>query len=412
MTTLKPTVMDIRRINRSTVLRRIYLDRSVSRQDLSQLTGLSAATVTNVVTELLQDGMVIEAGVEESQGGRPRSILMINPTYGYFLGVEIGETHTRIELFDLTLHNLGAAACSLALDESEPEQVVERIHTEITVLLDAAGVSIENVIGVGIGVGGVVELTDPVSVSLPSWGWRNVLLGDLLQKRLGMPIYLDNAAKAMAQAESLFGAGRGIEHLAVLLIGTGIGAGIINHGSLYRGAINSAGEWGHTCLELDGRLCRCGSHGCLEAYAGVPGIIERLREVEPHSQLLQSNDQQLSLVAIVDAARQGEPAATRLLKDTAHYLGAGIANLINLFNPQLILFGGWAGLQIGEFILPEVHHFVERYALKQPLSSTRIDLCQLGQDAVPMGAATLGLEHFLTTTGRQNRPLPRIRALA
>ncbi len=326
--------------------------------------------------------------------------------------MEIGETLTRIEFFDLTLRKLGAAACPLALDVSEPEQVVEHIHSQVKALLDEADVTTEKVIGVGVGVGGVVELTDPVSVYLPSWGWRNVLLGDLLQERLGMSIYLDNAAKAMAQAESLFGAGQGIEHLAVLLVGTGIGAGIIAHGSLYRGAINSAGEWGHTCLELDGRLCRCGSRGCLEAYAGAPGIIERLREVEPQSPLLQSNDQQCALAAIVDAAQPGEPAATRLLKDTAHYLGAGIANLINLFNPQLILLGGWAGLQIGEYILPELRQFVERYALRQPLSVTRIGLCQLGQDAVPMGAATLGLEQFLTTAGRQNPPLPSMRALA
>src|SRR6266700_4025065 len=109
---------------------------------------------------------------------------------------------------------------------------------------------------------------------------------------------------------------------------------------------------------------------------------------------------------------RGDPAATQVLKDTAHYLGAGIANLINLFNPQLILLGGWAGLQIGEYILPELRRFVERYALKQPFSATRIGLSQLGQDAVAMGAATLVLEQFLTTAGRQNPPLPRMRALA
>jgi predicted NBD/HSP70 family sugar kinase len=194
-------------------------------------------------------------------------------------------------------------------------------------------------------------------------------------------------------------------------VATGIGAGIIADGSLYRGAGNSAGEWGHMTIELDGRLCRCGSRGCLEAYAGAPGIIASLREMVPRSPLLHENDQESTLAAIVDAALNGDFTATQVLKDTAHYLGVGIANLINLFNPQLILLGGWAGLQIGEYILPELRHFVERYALKQPLSLTRIDLCQLGQDAVAMGAATLVLEQFLTTTGRQNPP-PRMRALA
>src|SRR5438067_13943072 len=124
----KSTVLDIRRANRSSVLGRIYLGQSMSRQELSQHSGLSSASITNVVAELLQEGIVIESGIEASQGGRPRSILTINPSHGYFLGVEIGETLTRIELFDLTLGKLGAAAYPLALDESEPEQVVEHIH--------------------------------------------------------------------------------------------------------------------------------------------------------------------------------------------------------------------------------------------------------------------------------------------
>ncbi len=407
----KPTVLDLRRINRSTVLRRIYLDRSVSRQELSELSGLSSATVTNVVAELLQEGIVIESGIEASQGGRPRSILTINPSHGYFLGVEIGETLTRIELFDLTLRKLGAAAYPLALDENQPEQVVQHIHLGVKALLAEAGVMLEKVIGLGVSVGGVVERAEQVSAYIAGWGWRNVPLVTLLEEHLHMPIYLDNAAKVMAQAESLFGAGQGYEHVAVLLVATGIGAGIIADGSLYRGAINSAGEWGHTCIELDGRLCRCGSHGCLEAYAGAPGIIASLREVAPQSSLLQSKDQERTLAAIVDAARNGDLAATRVLKDTAHYLGAGIANLINLFNPQLVLLGGWAGLQLSESILPELRRIVERYALKQPFSATRIDLSQLGQDAVAMGAAALVLEQFLTTAGRQQPLLSRRKAL-
>src|SRR2546421_3975630 len=407
----KSTVLDIRRANRSSVLRRIFLGQSMSRQELSQHSGLSSASITHVVAELLEEGIVIEAGIEASQGGRPRSILSINPRYGYFIGVEVGDTLTSVELFDLTLHKLGAVAYPAVLSETQPEQVVEYIHQGVKAVLAESGVTLENVIGIGVSVGGIAEQVEHGFAYIPGWGWRSVPLATLLEERFHMPIYLDNSAKVMAQAESLFGAGQGYEHVAVLLVATGIGAGIIADGSLYRGAINSAGEWGHTTIELDGRLCRCGKHGCLEAYAGAPGIIASLREVAPQSSLLQSNDQESMLAAIFDAARNGDQAATRVLKDTAHYLGAGIANLVNLFNPQLILLGGWVGLQIGEYILPELRQFVERYALKQPLSLTRIDLCQLGQDAVAMGAATLVLEQFLTTTGRPNPP-HRVRALA
>ena len=407
----KSTVLDVRRINRSTVLRQIYLGHAMSRQELSQHSGLSSASITNVVAELLEEGIVIEAGIEASQGGRPRSILSINPRYGYFIGVEVGDMLIRIELFDLTLHKIGAVGYPVVLSENQPEQVVEYIHQGVKAVLAEAGVTLENVLGIGVSVGGIVEQVEHVFAYIPSWGWRSVPLATLLEERFHMPIYLENAAKVMAQAESLFGAGQGYEHVAVLLVATGIGAGIIADGSLFRGAINSAGEWGHTCIELDGRLCRCGSHGCLEAYAGAPGIIARLRELAPQSSLLHHNDQERTLAAIVDAARDGDSVATRVLKDTAHYLGAGIANLINLFNPQLILLGGWVGMQIGEFILPELRQYAARYALKQPFDVTKIDLCQLGTDAVAMGAATLVLEHFFVTAGWQNHAPSRMRAL-
>lgn len=407
----KSTVLDIRRANRSSVLRRIYLGQSISRQELSQLSGLSSASVTNVVTELIQEGIVIEAGVEASQGGRPRSILSINPRYGYFIGVEVGDTFTRIELFNLTLQKLAAAAYPAVLSENQPEQVVGYIQQGVKAVLAESSVTLENVVGIGVSVGGIVEHVEHEFAYLPSWGWRGVPLAALLVEGFHLPIYLENAAKVMAQAESLFGAGQGYEHLAVLLVATGIGAGILADGSLYRGAGNSAGEWGHMTIELDGRLCRCGSRGCLEAYAGAPGIIKSLREIEPQSALLHSNDQESTLAAIVDAARGEDPAAMQALQDSVHYLGAGIANLVNLFNPQLILLGGWAGMQIGEYMLPQLRQCIEHYALKQPYSHTRIDLCQLGQDAVAMGAATLVLEQFLTTTGKHN-PRPLLRALA
>jgi len=398
----KSIVPDVRRINRSTILRQIYLGQSMSRQKLSQHSGLSSATVTNVVVELIQEGIVIESGIEASEGGRPRSILTINPHHGYFIGVDIGETFLRVELFDLTLHKLGCVTYPQVLGENQPDQVGQYISQGVKATSAEVGISAEKVIGIGIGVGGLVEQAEQIFTYVPSWEWQRIPLVTFLEKDLHMPIYLDNAAKVMAQAENLFGAGQWCEHLAVLLVGTGIGAGIITHDSLYRGASNNAGEWGHMTIALDGRLCRCGSCGCLEAYAGASGIIARLREVAPQSSLLQSNDQERVIADIVEAARNGDLAANGVLLDTARYLGAGIANLINLFNPQVIVLGGWVGLEIGEYILPELRQFVAHYALKQSFSATKIELSHLGHDAVAMGAAALALEQFLAAAGRHS----------
>ena len=378
----------------------------MSRLELGHRSALSAATVTNVVAELLAEGIVIEAGSEESDGGRPRTILAINPAYGYFVGVDVGETVVCIELFDLTLRSLRTVTHPLTATDNRPVTVVRHIVAGLDSVLAAAAVRPDNVIGIGIGVPGVVERAGGaggVLVHAPSWGWQAVPLMAMLDEQITLPIALDNGAKAMAQAELWFGAGRGVDDLAVLLIGTGIGAGIITQGALYRGATNGAGEWGHTTLALDGRLCRCGSRGCLEAYAGAPGIMVSLRAASPRSLLFKDgddgDDQEGTIMALVAAAVRGDPVAVRVLEDTTHYLGAGIANLINLFNPRRIVVGGWVGQLVGPYILPRLREVVARYALGQLLSAAAVVPGQLGPDAVAMGAATLALDVFLTEAG-------------
>jgi len=378
----------------------------MSRLELGHRSGLSAATVTNVVAELLAEGIVVEAGSEESDGGRPRTILAINPAYGYFVGVDVGETVVCIELFDLTLRSLRTVTHPLTATDNRPVTVVRHIVAGLDSVLAAAAVRPDNVIGIGIGVPGVVERAGGaggVLVHAPSWGWQAVPLMAMLDEQITLPIALDNGAKAMAQAELWFGAGRGVDDLAVLLIGTGIGAGIITQGALYRGATNGAGEWGHTTLALDGRLCRCGSRGCLEAYAGAPGIMVSLRAASPRSLLFKDgddgDDQEGTIMALVAAAVRGDPVAVRVLEDTTHYLGAGIANLINLFNPRRIVVGGWVGQLVGPYILPRLREVVARYALGQLLSAAAVVPGQLGPDAVAMGGATLALDVFLTEAG-------------
>ena len=392
----KQSVRDIRRTNRKTIVSKLYFDGSLSRSDLCELTGLSAATVTNVMTELLDEDIVQETGlVEASEGGRPRTLLEINSTYGYFIGVDLGETHVQIELFDLTLHNLSTVRRTVAQEDNCPEDYASWIVTGINELLEKAGIQPEQMVGVGIGVPGIVEQNGGVSIFSPNWVWENVHFKDLLTNKLPFAICLDNGAKAMALAESRFGSGRGVKDLVVLLIGTGVGAGIITEGYLYRGVTNSAGEWGHTKIVLDGRSCRCGNKGCLEAYVGAPGIITSLEEMAPGSPLVIKGDQLATIANLVSSARKGDKVSIEVLQNTARYLGGGIAGLVNLLNPEKILLGGWAGLQIGDFLLQDIIEYAKQYSLPQPMSATEISLCQLGQDAICMGAASLALEEFL-----------------
>ena len=390
------TSRDLRRVNQRTLLNLIYFNEPISRLDLSDRSGLSPATVTNLVSNLLEENVVIQTGLEESQGGRPRTTLAINPHYGYFIGVEVAETHIYTGLYDMKLRRLDNRRTEISTDENRPESIVEFIAQGARRVLADQCIPGEKVIGVGVGMPGVVSQSGDVSVFAPNWGWHNVPFLEMLKAQLDLPIRLDNGAQAMALAEMWFGAGHGVNNLAVLLLGTGVGAGLIAGGSLYRGVTNSAGEWGHTCIEVDGALCRCESRGCIETVVGAPGIIRQLREIEADHPLLKLQSQRAILQALHDAALAGDPVCCRVLDQVARYLAIGIANLVNLFNPHLIVTGGWCGVLISDYVFPRLESIVKQYALSEPLHAVEITTTHLGgEGVVGLGAASLALETFL-----------------
>lgn len=393
--------VDLRQVNYQAVLRSLYFHGPMSRLDLSNYTQLSPGTITNLTAEMLAEGLLVESGSEESLGGRPRTLLEINPDYGYLIGIDLGETHVQSELFDLKRRKLATARCPISPAEGTPQRYVTSITEGVESLLAQHSLEHQAILGVGVGVPGIVEHHGPVSVAAPMWGWQSVPLLEMLESALHLPCYIDNGAKAMALAESWFGAGRGVQDVIVILIGTGIGAGIVTKGALYRGATNSAGEWGHTKIVLDGRLCRCGSRGCLEAYAGAPGILATVQELDPARSLPES--QQAALAALIQGWKEGDPIARQALQQVAHMLGAGMANLVNLFNPERVIFGGWAGMLLSEILLDEIRQAVQAYSLPLSVRDLRFGVCDFGQDAVCMGAACLVLEEFLSLNQKFTR---------
>jgi predicted NBD/HSP70 family sugar kinase len=388
------TVRDLRRENRAAVLWSLYLSRPGSRQELSRATGLSAASVTNVIRELIDEGIVIETGLAEPEGGRPRAMLGMNPDYGYVIGVDIGETRTRVELFDLTMTVRATAEYPLdRAAEHDVDVVVGQIVSGLGTVLADSGIGSGAVLGVGVGVPGIIERGPEVLVHGQAYGWDAVPLGRLLRAHTDLPLRFDNGAKTMGQAELWFGAGRGARNAVMVLIGSGVGASLIAGGATYQGATSSAGEFGHVTVAVGGRECRCGAAGCLEAYAGAAAILER------YGRPVTANDQELALAELIGAASTSARAAA-ILDETASYLGAGLGTLINLFNPDRIILGGWAGLQLGARLLPEIRQSAQRHSLRHLYAATSIELGQLGPGAVARGAATLPVETFLNGAAR------------
>jgi predicted NBD/HSP70 family sugar kinase len=391
----RATVRDLRRTNRATVLSRLYFDGPLSRFELGGLTGLSAATVSNVTAELVRDRLVVEAGQVESDGGRPRVLLRVDPDYGMVAGVDIGETGVKAELFDLAMNRLAAVDLPLPSTHPDPAAVVEQAAKGLRHVL--AGVAEDKVLGVGVGVPGTVE-QDPVRVHAQTIGWHDVPLAGLLREAgVTVPVFVENGAKTQGQAEMWFGAGRGAKHAVILLIGSGVGASVITDGTLYRGSTSSAGEWGHTTIHYGGRRCRCGGSGCLEAYVGGEAIVDRYRAVR-RGKPVAGADEQANLTDLLAAADRSKTAA-RVLEEAADHLGAGIANLVNLFNPERIVLGGWAGLAIGARMLPRITEAVRTQALHRPFEQLTIELGKLGPDAVAVGAATLPVAALLDQRG-------------
>ncbi|MFF7985140.1 ROK family transcriptional regulator [Streptomyces sp. NPDC007901] len=399
---MKHTSRDIRTANRYEVLRHIIAESPTSRQELASVTGLSLATVATLVGELLELRMITEVGFEDSAGGRPRGLVAVNASGGALIGVDIAETYVHVELFDLGLNVLARAEEDMRPGEHRPQQVVGHVAAAVGSVVAQAGVEGARVLGVGVSVPGQVDRDTGIAEYAPNWDWHDVPLLDLLSEHIAYPLHLDNPLRACAVAEQWFGAARGRGDTVVVNLGTGVGAGLALGGGLHRGVSNSAGEWGHTTLVLDGRPCHCGNHGCVETYVGAPGIMLNLRELSPQSPLLHPEDQTATVDALARGLADGDPVAVRVVRDTARYIGAGVANLVNLLNPELVVLSSWVARRLGEPLLDEVREAVRRHALGRPFAATEIVLSPIPTDPVSLGAATFALEGALRSVGLRN----------
>ncbi|MEV7241917.1 ROK family protein [Streptomyces sp. NPDC093248] len=403
------TVRDLRRESRGTVLQRLYFDGPMSRQALVPATGLSSGSVSNVVSELLGDGLVEEAGSVGSDAGRPRRLLRIRPDSGCLIGVDVGETRVRVELFDLGMRELARAERALGPRGYDVEAVLDHVHEGIAEVLGAGRPVAGDLLGVGIGVPGIIEEAEGAVVHGQTIGWDAVPLERLLRRSGSgqlppeVPYFIDNGAKTLGQAEMWFGAGRGARNAVVVLFGSGVGACVVTE----EAAQGRAVEWGHLTVRVGGRRCRCGARGCLEAYAGAEALVARWREAGGRPSA--GADEERALTELLAAARPADgrapdPVAAAVLAETAEYLGAGLSDLINLFQPERLLIGGWAGLQLGGAFLDQVREHALARALRFPAGRVGIELGRLGPDAVTVGAAVLPLAAFFTRGGSRPRP--------
>lgn len=309
------------------------------------------------------------------------------------LGVDLGGTKVNLALVDASSRLLATQKFSTHPDK-EPERVIADIVSGINRCLSGAG---ENAKAVGVGVAAQVDSSGVIQSS-PNLGWRNIPLKKKLEEKIDVPVVVTNDVRAATWGEWRYGAGRGVDHLAVLFVGTGIGGGVISGGKLLEGCTNTGGELGHTTIVYDGRQCHCPNKGCLEAYAGGWAIAERAQDTVNEMptegkqlKALAGSVEKITAETVSQAYRQGDPLAQRLVEETGQYLGAGVVNIVNAFNPCRVVLGGGVVEGIPELV-QMVEKFTRKRALEAAVEKLEIVKAKLGANAGVVGAAALARE--------------------
>jgi predicted NBD/HSP70 family sugar kinase len=396
------TTRDIRTANRFAVLRGIYAAGATTRQALTANGNQSFATVSNVVAELLKAEVLVEVSYENPPMGRPRARLAVNADRGQLVGVAISETHLWVEMFDLALRSLAHEFRPLQLDSLTESELVDTVAAAVAAVTAGSGAPSgvpSGVLGVGVSLPGHVARDAEVPLFAAAEPALETPLHDRLTQLLGVPVAVDNPLKAAALAELWFGAGVDARHLVSVTVGTGVGAGIVLHGEVLRGASDSAGEWGHTALVLDGDPCRCGARGCVEAYVGAPAILRRWAAAGGP----QTEDELGGIAALAQAVRDGDPTAARVVAETGRYLGAGLANLVNMLNPDTVVLGAFVIDHLEEWLLPAVRAECAARALPRAYESVRLLRSPISGYRTCLGIATFALERFLSDLGVPSR---------
>lgn len=389
--------------NLQAILLSLLHEEELSRVELAKRTYLSNTTITNLVSELIDAHIVSEdrnpADKAYRSVGRPRTIVSLVPNARLAIGIHIG-----IGLFRIALVNLFDEVITNSIGyfnfSDSPEQVLEQMSVMIEKILTENQVDREMVLGIGVGASGLVNYQAGINVLAPNLGWRMIPIQDILEQRLNLPVVVDNNVRAMALGEALFGIGRNVETLAFVYGRIGVGAGFIFNGQVYRGSSTGAGEIGHiTLITENGEQCRCGKTGCLETLISEPVILKfanKLAQDYPKSLLartLQTPSDDRPIDKVFNAARQGDPLAKNLIKERGRYLGIALANLVNIFNPELILLGGMFA-QGHDLFIPTVTETMREMAFAGMGEKVRLKPTSFGWRAGVIGASALALSRF------------------
>lgn len=390
--------------NLQAILLSFLHNEKISRVELARQTSLSTTTITNLTSELLNDGIIEEeeidrGSLQQNRVGRPRTMLKLVPEARYAVGIHIGIGIYRVAVTDLRANFIHNAIANFEL-ETPAETVINAMADLVQRTITDSGVDRNRILGIGVGASGLVDYETGVNVLSVRLGWHDVPIAALLEGRLDLPVCVDNNVRCMALGEAYFGAGKDASVLAFVYGRIGVGAGFVVNGQVFRGSGAGAGEIGHTMMvSNNGQLCTCGNTGCLETLVSERVLIRRaleLAKVQPDSLLAKYLDQQESknaLDQIFAAACDGDDGAKGLITELSISLGIALSNLVNVINPELILLGGLFA-QGCDLILPVAERTMRQSAFGGLGEKVRLQITSFGWRAGVTGSAALALMTF------------------
>jgi glucokinase-like ROK family protein len=382
----------VKQMNKSIVLEMIKSSSPLSRAEISQHTGLNKGTVSALVSELLKENLIDERGPGKSSGGRRPVMLLFNQYAGFSIGIDLGVNYIFGVLTDL--QGKIVQEQHISLNDKNYESVYKKLIEMINSLIKEAPPSPFGIIGIGVAVPGIVNTEEKILLA-PNLGWKNIDLKKKLEEKFSIPIVIENEGNASVYAEKHFGAGKGIDELVYISAGIGIGVGLMIKGELSKGLNGFSGELGHMIIEANGKLCRCGSRGCWEMYASEQSLIDSAKEssiISARNTLELNKD--INLATLLSFAEQNNTEVIELLQQIGTYIGIGINNIINTFNPERIVIGNRLA-KAEKWLREPIKTTIQEKALYFNQIDCTIEFSKLSIYAAALGVSAFTVKNFL-----------------
>lgn len=379
----------MRRMNEALVLGLIHDLGPISRSEIAEASGLSLAAISSIAGALIAQGIVAEERRGESTGGRRPILLVINHAAALVIGVKLTQERIIVALTDLGAEIVEQRSRPLGPD-LHPGAVIASLAALVDELRAAHPGS--RFLGLGIGMAGIIDRDAGICRYSPFLHWRDAPIRQLLEERLNMPVIVENDVNALAIAERWFGAGAGSPDFLVVTLGAGVGMGLMLNGELYRGGRDGAGEFGHSTVIEDGPLCNCGKRGCVEAYVGEPALRRAVCD---------ATGEIVTLEAAIERARAGDERLRAVFCNAGHVLGLGLASVMNVLNPSLVIVGG-EGAHFLDLLLPSLRDALARHCFADLYEGVALVVEPWGDDAWARGAAGLMLDEFFHPPHQRN----------